>query len=243
MGVRRLRSAFALFRRVLPRADIDPLSAELRWLAGELGPARDLDVFLERLALERDSSPHQTELSRLEEEARSLREECYLRVRDALDSARFTSLALQLGAWRVRCGWRNQRLGPVSAQLFSSARLSLAPLLEKRQSRVRRAGRQLAQRAPAELHALRLRVKRLRYGTEFARSVYGGAATPYGRSLSRLQDVLGHLNDVATAQRLLNVLLAGFHAGWVARGAQVELASLGAAWRRFRRAEPFWRAG
>ena len=46
VGVRRLRSAFALFRDLLPDESLEGLRGELRWLGGELGPARDLDVFL-----------------------------------------------------------------------------------------------------------------------------------------------------------------------------------------------------
>ncbi|WP_326795895.1 CYTH and CHAD domain-containing protein [Streptomyces sp. NBC_01808] len=46
---RRLRSTFRSYRAVLDRTVTDPVSAELRWLAGELGVDRDREVLTERI--------------------------------------------------------------------------------------------------------------------------------------------------------------------------------------------------
>ncbi|MGB7541701.1 MAG: CHAD domain-containing protein, partial [Burkholderiales bacterium] len=45
VGLRRLRSAFSVFSRLLPRPATDPPLAEIRWLSRALGTARDWDVF------------------------------------------------------------------------------------------------------------------------------------------------------------------------------------------------------
>ena len=44
--VRRMRSALSLFRDAIPKAAGGHWSAEMRWIAGELSLARDLDVFI-----------------------------------------------------------------------------------------------------------------------------------------------------------------------------------------------------
>ena len=44
VACRRMRSTFQSFRALLDRSRTDDLVAELRWLAGELGGARDLEV-------------------------------------------------------------------------------------------------------------------------------------------------------------------------------------------------------
>ena len=59
VGTRRLRSALATFRPLLDRAVTDPIRDELKWIAGELGGARDAEVLRERL-LERDRAPNRT---------------------------------------------------------------------------------------------------------------------------------------------------------------------------------------
>ena len=45
VGLRRLRAAFSVFKRNLPVDSLTVLRREARWLAGELGFVRDLDVF------------------------------------------------------------------------------------------------------------------------------------------------------------------------------------------------------
>ena len=50
VACRRMRSALQSFRALLDRTGTDDLVAELRWLAGELGGARDLEVQEERIA-------------------------------------------------------------------------------------------------------------------------------------------------------------------------------------------------
>ncbi len=50
VATRRLRAFLRVARPILDRSWSEPLRAELRWLGGALGPARDLDVLEERLA-------------------------------------------------------------------------------------------------------------------------------------------------------------------------------------------------
>ena len=60
VALRRLRSALGLFRDLMPADQYEFLASEVKWLAGELGNARNWDVFLADLlapveeALERD---------------------------------------------------------------------------------------------------------------------------------------------------------------------------------------------
>lgn len=57
--------------------------------------------------------------------------------------------------------------------------------------------------APAELHALRLITKRLRYTLELFRSCYGPGFRERLESLRRVQQLLGEINDCATASGVL----------------------------------------
>lgn len=257
VGARRLRSALGFFAPVLPPRARAALRDELRWLAGALGPARDLDVLatelLDPLLAQRPDDPA---LARLREAAADARGEAHARVREALAGPRWPRLALETGGWIARRAWREQGLSQASAQLFLPARLYAAPVLERRHRRARRLGRRLAEASPEERHRLRIRLKKLRYAAEFTACLYRGRrAERYARRLARLQDALGHLNDVANAERQLAALLArlgaaapagtahaaGFAEGWVAHSAHAELARLPARWERFERAERFWR--
>jgi CHAD domain-containing protein len=57
--------------------------------------------------------------------------------------------------------------------------------------------------APAELHSLRLATKRLRYTLELFRPCYGPGFRQRLDSLRRVQQLLGEINDCATASAVL----------------------------------------
>ena len=114
--------------------------------------------------------------------------------------------------------------------------------------RVRHAGRGLAALPLPALHELRKDCKRLRYAAEFFLPLFPEKpARHFVKRLSALQEELGTLNDGATAAGLLAHLgraershAAGLIEGFVAAGAVASRARIGRAWRRFRKAEPFW---
>jgi CHAD domain-containing protein len=102
-------------------------------------------------------------------------------------------------------------------------------------------------------HRLRIRMKRLRYACDFFASSFPGAAVrPYGKRLAALQGILGDLNDIAVARRLLDEIAPrGSESEVAAAAAHVRrtlaarermlVISLGAAWAAFEKRRPFWR--
>jgi len=257
VGVRRLRSALTLFKKVLPTAPVAHLRDELRWLGGSLGAARDMDVFLDE-TLEKviAARPEDEALKRLRELAVRARALAYGQVRETLDSPRHAALVLELGGWIARRGWREQPLGPRSARLFGPAREASAKLLSRRMKSVRQSARALSEEDRSLLHPMRIEVKKLRYAVDFLGSLFPGPdVRRFGRRLGRLQDVLGHLNDQLTADTLLAELIgalgsearpdhhraAGLVAGWATRGSVEQLARLEREWKSLRKARPFWK--
>jgi inorganic triphosphatase YgiF len=251
VGVRRLRSVLALFRAVARQPELAALGRELRWLARSLGPARDLDVLLLgllgplcRLHAEEPS------LKRLREEAALAREEEQGRVRETLRSARYGRCVLAVGRFVERAGWRGS---PGAAAFSQPAAGPAATVLEARHGRVHRLGRSALEGSAAERHRLRIRLKKLRYAAEFFASLFPGRRSQrYLRRLTDLQDVLGRLNDLAAADRLLEALrprlepgsspcalalVASFREQEEERG----LRRLAREWKGFEAARPFWR--
>jgi len=259
VGMRRLRSAFTLFRDFLPSDRAQSLRGELRWLGRELGVARDLDVFLaETLELLASRFAEDAALKRLRDDTRELRDATYAHLRECLGSQRYARLVLQLGRWISARGWLDQPLSPASARLYAPARDEGCRILDRRHRKVRRLGKHFSERPVEELHALRIELKKLRYGVEFLMGLYPRrAGVRYVKRLAALQDGLGHLNDVATARRLLGETLewmgpeagpahqaaAGFVAGWTARGATLQFSRLTKTWKAFAAADVFWREG
>ena len=258
VGIRRARAALALFRDVLPAEQTAPFKAELGWLAGRLGPARDLDVFLaETLEPLAARAPGDPGLKRLCDAARELRDEAYADVRHAIDAPRASAVVLAFGGFLAARAWREGAAPEALAVLFAPARELATPLLDRRLRKARKLGRKLEERSAEERHRLRIELKKLRYAAEFLRALYPeGRAERTLKQLSRLQDTLGHLNDVAAMERQLDRIAhalgaewgpkqqraAGFVAGWTALLAEHGLAELERQWKEFRRTAPFWRA-
>lgn len=256
LALRRLRSALTVFAPLLPADLLHHIKQELRWLASELGPARDLDVFgAELLGPVRAAFAEDSDLAVLEAATQDMRREAYERVRAAFATTRFTGLLLRLGRLTEASAWQEQLDLDQAVQLAAPVRNFACDLLTRRHDKARKRGRGFGKLSGEDRHALRLALKRLRYAGEFFRSLYDkGATAPYLKRLSRLQDTLGHLNDVETATRLLEQVqerakhagteklhrAAGLVIGWHRRGAANLEPKLRRQWRAFKSEAPFW---
>ncbi len=251
VALRRLRSALGVFSPPIPESDAEPLARQLKWLASRLGPARDWDVFVADTLppIESEFGAH-GELRAFAARCGELRRAANASARRAVRSRRYQRLVLRLSAWIDAEGWR--LAAPAPEPLQTPVTDFAARVLEKRYQQVRKRGRRLAKRSPAELHRLRIAIKKFRYATDFFASLYPGkTARDTLKRLGQLQDILGAMNDAATVVDLMmqgfkgargkRVLEAkGILLGW-SRGRAVLLKHrLRHAWKAFRAAERFW---
>jgi len=203
VAVRRMRAVLRAARPMLDRAWADGLRAELGWLGRALGPVRDLDVLLERLrgeaaALgEQDAEAAAPLLDALTEERAAARETML----QAMASGRYTALL-----WRLA-----EAVGqPLPIADAQGRRPELSALVAQEFQRVRKAVRAAGDDPPDdELHALRIRGKRLRYTTELAEPEVGKPARELIKATTAMQDVLGDHQDACVAQLRVRALLDG----------------------------------
>lgn len=253
VALRRLRSALPLFGSAIPRESCAAIAAELRWLAGELGPARNWDVFVtETLPPILAQFPQHAGLARVRTEAIGAQAVARESARSALLSARYDRLLLTLGAWLLADGWQAQAGAEYRLRLEEPVKQLARKMLTKRHKTVHRHGHGLADMPPEERHQVRIAAKKLRYATEFFAALYPPHKTrAYLQALSTLQDHLGVLNDAATTRPLLAQLegsaggaelahALGVIAGWNAGAVIEHLADMALAWEKFYREKPFW---
>ena len=254
IGARRLRSCLALVALHAPSPELEWMVAEVKWLAGLLGTARDWDVFtretLPPLAakLGRDE-PTGAALKRLRARALARRRIARTAARDAAGSPRFQRLLLAVGLFcaRPRFGTKLPANDDPPHALGGRADEFASALLTRRQRKLHRCAASLMNGSPEERHAVRIAAKRLRYLAEFFAPLFRHKrAKAYLKALTGLQDVLGQLNDATTALRIANELgrptdaAIGALRGWIAAQAAAIEPDLAAVWQQMVDAKPFW---
>ena len=209
VAFRRMRSAISAFRSAVPREAADPWSEEMRWLAGQLGPARDLDVFIdEGLGAIRSKLPLPG-ADALAEIAELHRAAAYETVRAMLDSERFAAFKQTFPRWLDTQGWTGV---PLSDKKRARLEGNIVPfardLLDKQERAVLAAGSHVDRDSAREMHQLRIECKKLRYAAEFFTPLFAGM-DEFIHHMKGLQDLLGVMNDVSVMAQLLEALLNG----------------------------------
>lgn len=252
---RRLRSALGVLAPILPIARVAKLRAELKWLGASLGPARDWDVFVtETLPLIDPGFGPRSAWNRFIARCDRLRLSAGLRSRRAVRTVRYRNLMRSLAAG-IALQERPAAYGHgVRAQLQPSLGDHAPAMLDWRYRRAEKKGRGLDKQSPGALHRFRIAIKNFRYAADTFSGLYG---TPAARAalkrLSRLQDILGAMNDAATAAEFVDRAL-GAKPGrrerqarlrvlaWSRRRVAALRSELKDAWKEFRAAGKFWRA-
>jgi triphosphatase len=256
VGWRRLRSLLQLVALLAPGEGIAPIAQELRWLGTILGPARDTDVFaletLPEIAGEFRGLPG---IARLRARATRRRRRLAAVVREAVATPRFQRLLLALGGYFATLD-RAAPTAPASAAAAPArARDWIGPVLQQRHDKLVKRARHIHRLSATDRHRARVAAKKMRYAAEFFAPLFAGKrGKAYIEALSRLQSILGRLNDLEVAGKLVEVLApaedpaagaayaAGIVRGWLAASVVPELKRLRAAQRAFAQCPPFWMA-
>jgi inorganic triphosphatase YgiF len=204
VGLRRLRAAMSLFRELLDDAGTEAVKRELKWVAGALTPARELDVLKSQVLAPVKRVNARPRGSGLPDFSRVLDAEhkkAYGRARVAVTSERFRTLSLDVAAWIETGAWTKPADDLIRARGERPVEMWAAEQLDRRWKKVRKKGRALDKLDAASRHKLRIQGKKLRYAAEFFDGAFRGkrARKRHGQftaALKDLQDCLGVLNDV-----------------------------------------------
>lgn len=210
---RRLRGVLGTFTKCFDRSLTDPVRADLRWLAGELGRPRDLEVLHQRLgallAAERAELVRGDVRRTIDTELRTAHRAAHRAGAEAMESPRYTALVDALSSWAAGPPWRNRRDRPALAGLGLAVGRDWARL--ERAVSAARAATDTAQHVAA-LHAARRAAKHLRYAAEALAPMAGPDALRLAAAAMAVQDALGEHHDAAVAGEELVVLADVAHA-------------------------------
>lgn len=205
VACRRMRSDLKTFRPLVEPMWGEALRAELAWLAGSLGDARDLEVLRERLAAlvaggrppydpegfaRLDAVLAEREEAALEVGADALRSDRYLRLLDVLVDAA-----------------RDPVVSPAAA---TACQRALPALVRSAWDTLAKRARKLAggdtDGPDEQWHQTRIKAKQARYAAEAVIEVLGKPAAKIAGAAKLVQEVLGDHQDAAIAADTLDAL-------------------------------------
>ena len=220
VAVRRLRAAISLFVELLRDDGTQAIKNELKWIMGEFGPAREMDVLTKSLATASDvqfrspdSSPK--ELEALGNELEGKRHRASQRAQAAVTATRFRMLLIDLVAWIDAGDWLTTDAPMARVERARPIIEFAAEQLERRWKKILKRGRKLRELDPQRRHKLRIQVKKTRYAAEFFAGAFSSRkgrrrGKTFLRTIEPLQDCLGDLNDIVV-DRQLSAKLAARH--------------------------------
>ena len=258
VAIRRLRAAMAILRRSAPSAKLASANARLREFQRALGAAREWDVLIDQTIASMPKQARQ-QLRPLVEAAEAQRADAHQRARATLKSRRYTALLPRL----------KNELGDVSGAGPEHAETAAddetasasepfvgfaADVLRRRHRKVRKLGKDHAELDAGGLHALRIRVKKLRYAAQFFEETWPGRRTRrYLKRLADLQQVLGNVHDAFVAIELAGKLesngagsmseSADTLRDWADKCVAHDRRQLARRWDKFDRRKRFWKRG
>lgn len=198
VATRRLRSDLRTFGDWLDQARVTELRGELRWLGGELGGVRDLDVLCDRLRGHAAALPApeaevaERVIGRLDADRTAARRELVT----VLGQARYDVLVTDLES--------TARQPPCTSAAYDSPATSVAAAVRHPWRKLRHAVEQLGDRPSDEaLHHVRVRAKRCRYAAEACVPAFGKPAARFAKGVEAVQEVLGEQHDAVVASAWL----------------------------------------
>jgi CHAD domain-containing protein len=236
VATRRLRSVLKTAAPILDRSWVDEIRAELAWLGGELGTARDLDVLIPYLRGEAGSldPADRKALAPLFKKLQLQHASARRAVLKALRSERYLALLASIeaaaagpppgGAGSLRTEVRNEfkklkkTMGAVDAEPTDEA-----------------------------IHQARIKGKRARYATELLEDELGKPGAKLVAAAKDFQDAAGEHHDAVVAEARIRALLRGVRAQRTAVAAgmligrqrqrqEASAQALPKAWRRYEEA-------
>ncbi len=191
VAVRRLRATVRLFAAAIHGSRLRVYERDLPWLGHAAGAVRECDA-IEALLRDRGARLDMALADALAPVVAAIaaeRDAAHLRFVAELRSRRYVTMCERLANPLLR-----RNLSVTAAACHAPA--MIAPLART----VRKAGKGLGRDAPpAELHRLRVRIKRLRYALEMLAEIGGKRSRKALARLLEMQDLLGlHQDAVAT---------------------------------------------
>lgn len=209
VSTRRLRAAYRIFAVFFDPKAIGPFNKSLRRAGAALGAVRDLDVLLEAAEAYQAALPAEETgaLAPLLDDWHVRRDVARREMLDYLDSGAYRRFVVEFENFLTTPGAGARPIPPGEPLPYQVCHVAPRLIIERYEV-VRAYEPVLRDGAPlTTYHMLRIDCKRLRYALEFLRDVLGTEAPALIGQVTRMQDLLGALQDAHVAEGLIQAFL------------------------------------
>jgi CHAD domain-containing protein len=198
-----LRTAILFFSPMVHDTLRDEVRDELKWLNGELGAVRDLDVAADRVKALDQKRPQPTEVLNSWSEKRAEGHHYLTRI---LNSVRYRWLIDQTSGWIENGPWSTKKGKLAAKERGSPIGPYSASKLEEWEDKLLKKSRKLRKMGTKKRHRLRLFNKKLTCSIDSLEDLFADKNFSKQKSalkhLSKAQKSLGQLNDAARGSEL-----------------------------------------
>lgn len=198
-----LRTAILFFSPMVHDALRDEVRDELKWLNGELGTVRDLDVAVGRIEA---LGTKQTQPPAVLDSWKAKRDEGHRNLARMLNSVRYRWLIDQTSGWIENGPWSRTKGKQAARERASPIGPYSAARLEEWEEKLLRKSRKLRKMGTKKRHRLRLFNKKLTYSIDSLEDLFADKTLSKQKTalkhLSKAQRSLGRLNDGARGKEL-----------------------------------------
>ena len=186
IALRRLRAAISAFSNVVADADCQRIKSGLRWITGELGRARDLDVFVAEVLMPlRSQNPKESGVLAIFHDFERRRGKAHREAAATIQSARFRATVLDTAEWLEVGPWTKSDDDLLRLRCEQSIIVHAADALTQRRRKLRRKGKTLKELSGSSRNV-------------DVNQICKDALS----ALKDLQDALDGLNDIAVREQL-----------------------------------------
>ena len=215
VAIRRIRVSLKLFAKILPLDFVSHWSMVWRGIAKQLDDARNWDVFIAELLplMVRDLSSSAA-LNNLQEFVKTQRSFAHDQVIQYIGNRSYsvqvisyTEALLNLDVIQDTTVQSDlmQQTGVVEQELLQMKPKEFATKILQRRHRQLHKKLMISRHTSEQFHELRLELKKLRYALDFFNSFYQAKkVSAYLKPLTKIQELLGQMNDMVSAQALLS---------------------------------------
>jgi triphosphatase len=216
VGLRRLQAAISCFKDLLTDPESGQIKARSRWLRNQLGPARDLEVFVKEglRPLQARQPQKQEALATLRARIEKQRRQGLKLATATVRSERYRQFVLATALWLAGGSWCTASGAHRRARRDRNIVEIAKEVLDRRTKKMRKKLRLVDSFDAGQRHKLRIAAKKLRYCTEFFAALFSTRhqqvrQKKFSKILKAIQSDLGRLNDIAVHGQLASRALDG----------------------------------